>query len=260
MGDGVARVPLVAGNWKMFKTIGEARQLARALRAELDGCSGAEVVLCPPFTALAAVGAELAGSALHLGAQNVHWEKEGAFTGEVSPVMLRDVGCRFVIIGHSERRQYFGETDETVPRKVRAALGAGLIPIVCVGEKWADREAGMTEAAVRRQVQAALEGLEPDQVAALAVAYEPVWAIGSGRPATGADANEVAGLIRGVAAGIAGSAAAARLRILYGGSVTPANMAEFMEEPEIDGALVGGASLKADSFTAIVHAAQAVRA
>lgn len=254
------RKPLIAGNWKMHKTIREAVELAGALRAGLDGVDGADIVLCPPFTALQAVGGALAGSdTLSLGAQNLYWEPQGAYTGEVSAAMLTDLGCRYVIIGHSERRQYFGETDETVPRKVRAALDAGLVPIVCVGERWEEREAGRTESLVRRQVTAALAGLAPQEVAGLAVAYEPVWAIGTGRAATGADAAEVAALIRHVAAGSAGDAAE-RLRILYGGSVTSANMGEFMAQPGIDGALVGGASLKADSFAGIVEAALAVRA
>ncbi len=254
------RLPLIAGNWKMHKTTAEAAELARDLRREFDGLEDAEIVLCPPFTALAAVGRELAGSTLALGAQNVHWERAGAFTGEVSAPMLVDLGCRYVIIGHSERRQYFAETDELVRRKVRAALEHGLAPIVCVGERWEEREAGQTRARVEGQVRAALDGLDAAQVAGLIVAYEPVWAIGTGRAATGADAAEVAALIRSLAAELATPEAAALLRILYGGSVTPANMAEFMEADGIDGALVGGASLRADSFGGIVRAALAVRA
>ncbi len=254
------RTPLVAGNWKMHKTVGEAVALAAALRERLDGAEGADVVLCPPFTALAAAGQALAGSRLALGAQDVHWEPQGAFTGAISAPMLLDLGCRYVIIGHSERRQYFGETDTTVARKVQAALGAGLAPIVCVGESWEQRQAGQTESLVRGQVAAALDGLDADQVAGLAIAYEPIWAIGTGRSATGKDAGEVAALIRETAGLMTAPTAAARLRVLYGGSVTPDNIAEFMEEPEIDGALVGGASLKADSFAAIVQAALAVKA
>lgn len=256
----VRRTPLVAGNWKMHKTVGEAVALIEDLRGRLDGAEGAEVVVCPPFTALYAAKQALEGSGIALGAQDAHWEKQGAFTGAISVPMLVDVGCRYVIIGHSERRQHFGETDQTVARKVRAVLGAGLVPIVCVGESWEQREAGQTEEWVRGQVLAALDGLDADQIAGLAVAYEPVWAIGTGRAATRSDAGEVAGLIRDTVARMTAPAAAARMRILYGGSVTPDNMAGFMEEPEVDGALVGGASLKADGFAAIVQAALAVKA
>lgn len=251
----IERKPLIAGNWKMHKTGNEGSELARVLRRGFEGEENAEIVLCPPFTALTAVAHELEGSPLGLGGQNLHWESQGAYTGEVSAAMLLDAGCRYVIIGHSERRRYFGETDETVARKVRAALDAGLIPIVCVGEQWEEREAGLTESLVRGQVDAALGGITPDEIAALAVAYEPVWAIGTGRAATGADAGEVAGLIRKTVADLSTPTASSRMRILYGGSVNPSNMATFMEEPEVDGALVGGASLKADSFEGIIRAA-----
>lgn len=255
-----SRTPLIAGNWKMHKTAPEAAELARALREALDGAPGVDVVLCPPFTALGAVGEALRGSTLALGAQNLHWEAQGAYTGEISAAMLLDAGCRYVIVGHSERRQFFAETDETVARKVRAALGAGLTPIVCVGERWEEREAGLTHALVKRQVAAALEGIGAEAIAGLAVAYEPVWAIGTGRAATPADAALVIGTIRETVAGLSGAGAAARLRILYGGSVSPANISDFMDAPGVDGALVGGASLKADSFVGIVRAAMAVRA
>lgn len=253
------RVPLLAGNWKMHKTVAEARELARALRRELDGVA-ADVVLCPPFTALAAVGEELAGSTLALGAQNVHWERQGAFTGEIAAPMLLELGCRYVIVGHSERRQHFGETDAGVARRTAAALAAGLYPIVCVGERLEEREAGRTEEVVTRQVREGLAGLALERPERLAVAYEPVWAIGTGRPATGRDAGEVARLIRSLLADLFGEAAAAAVRILYGGSVTPDNMAEFMEEADVDGGLVGGASLRADTFAGVVRAALAVRA
>lgn len=254
------RTPLIAGNWKMHKITSEATQLAKELRERLDGRAGADVVLCPPFTALAPVRAALRGSTLELGAQDVHWEARGAFTGAISAAMLLDLACRWAIIGHSERRQYFGDTDETVARKVRAALKAGLKPILCVGETWSEREAGSTDIVVKKQLTAALEGLSAEDVAGLAIAYEPIWAIGTGRAATGADAAQVTALLRAETARLISPAASATMRILYGGSVTPANMAEFMEQPDVDGALVGGASLQAESFTGIVGAALAVRA
>lgn len=246
------RKPVIAGNWKMYKTPSEARDLVEALKPLLAGQEKVEAVICPPFTALETVNNLLQGSAIGLGAQDVHWEKEGAFTGEVSPSMLAAVGCRYVIIGHSERRQYFGETDETVNKKVKAAIAAGLIPLVCVGETLAQREAGETEQVCRTQVQGGLAGLSAPQVAAMVIAYEPVWAIGTGRTASAADAQEVIAGIRGVVAGMYGKEAADSLRIQYGGSVKPENIAELMAQPDIDGALVGGASLKAESFAKIV--------
>lgn len=246
------RQPLIAGNWKMHKTAAEGQALARAIREGLRATT-VEVVVCPPFTALPAVYAILHGSPIQVGAQNMHWEDVGAFTGEISPVMLKE-WCRYVIIGHSERRQYFHEDDEMVRRKVAAALRHGLTPILCVGETLAQREASQTGAVVATQTRRALEGLTPEQVAGLVIAYEPVWAIGTGRAATGADAEEVIQRwVRGTLAEAFGAEVARRVRVLYGGSVTPENIGEFVCRPSIDGALVGGASLKAESFLGIIH-------
>lgn len=253
------RRPIIAGNWKMSKTGPEGAALAVGVAKAIGDIAGrrADVVLCPPFTALQAVAGALAGSAVKLGAQNVHWEKEGPYTGEVSPAMLRAIGCAYAIVGHSERRQYFGETDEGVNKRTRAAVGFGLTPIVCVGERLEERKAGRTGEVVTRQVRAALAGLTPEEVRQLVMAYEPVWAIGTGVAATAGDAQEVAGLIRKLLAETAGGDAAAQVRIQYGGSVKPENIADFMALPDVDGALVGGASLKADSFAAIVTAGAA---
>lgn len=236
----------------MHKTVGEARALASELVEQL-GESGADVVLCPPFTALTAVAEAVAGSPIHLGAQDVYWQAEGAYTGEISPAMLADVGCRFVIVGHSERRQLFGETDEHVARKVKAALGAGLTPIVCVGEGWPERERGETEAKVALQVRAALAWIRPEHAAGLVFAYEPIWAIGTGKNADGDTAAAVCRHIRDEVAAACGRDAAEQVRILYGGSVKPDNIGEFAAQRDIDGALVGGASLSAPSFAAIVR-------
>ena len=245
------RIPFIAGNWKMFKTIAEARALATAVRDGVAAMSKREVLLAPPFTALASVFAALRGSGVLLGAQNMYGEREGAFTGEVSGPMLRDAGCTHVLVGHSERRTLFGETDEGVARKALAAWSCGLTPIVCVGETLAEREAGTTAAVVERQVERALRGLSPEQVAAGILAYEPVWAIGTGRNASPAQAQEVHRAIRALVARSHGDAAAASARILYGGSVKPDNIAALMAEADIDGALVGGASLDAASFLRI---------
>jgi triosephosphate isomerase len=246
----MSRTPLVAGNWKMHKTVAEARDLTASItRSALP--AGVEVVVCPPFIALADVARILEGSAVQLGAQDMFWESAGAFTGEVSPVMLADLGCRYVIVGHSERRQHFGETDESVARKARAAFAHDLTPIVCVGERLEERDAGHTERVVTRQVEAAIAGLSAEQLQHLVMAYEPVWAIGTGRAATGQEADRVIGLIRKTVAAH-NSASSAHVRILYGGSVTADNVAEFSQQPEIDGALVGGASLDARKFLAII--------
>jgi triosephosphate isomerase len=245
------RKPIIAGNWKMHKTIAETVALIKDL-APLAGGAAAAVVVCPPFTALAAAKAALAGTAIGLGAQDMHWEQQGAFTGEVSAPMLRDAGCDYVIIGHSERRQYFAETDETVNKKLHAAIAGGLIPIVCVGETLAEREGGATERVVDRQVRRGLAGLTPEQAAALVIAYEPVWAIGTGRTASSEDANAVCAFIRRLVAELYGQAAADAVRIQYGGSVKPENIAELMGKSDIDGALVGGASLDAATFAKIV--------
>ncbi|SRR5579875_1104858 len=246
-----ARIPFVAANWKMHLTREAGVRLARDVVAAVGEVEAPEVVLCPPATSLDAVGRALQGTPVQLGAQTMHWEPQGAYTGEISAPMLVDLGCRAVILGHSERRQYFGERDEDVGRKVRAARGHGLTPIVCVGEGRGERESGETDAVISRQLTAAIAMLAPDQLPALVVAYEPVWAIGTGLTATGEEAARVAALIRAQF----GAAAAGRVRVLYGGSVKPDNIGEFLEAPGIDGALVGGASLDAGAFSAIVRAA-----
>lgn len=243
------RVPLIAGNWKMNTTIDEAVELVKAMRDELDGISSVEKVLCPPFVSLAAVRELIEGSSIKLGAQNMYFAEKGAYTGEVSPLMLADL-CEFVIIGHSERRLYFNETGEIVNKKVAAALNAGLKPILCIGEKLEENEAGRTAEVVTEQLESSLASVK--NLNGLVIAYEPVWAIGTGKAATGEQANETISLIRRNVIKLYGSKTAKDLRILYGGSVTAANAAEFMKQPEIDGALVGGASLKAAEFLNIV--------
>jgi triosephosphate isomerase (TIM) len=251
----VARTKFVCGNWKMHKTQAEAGDLARALAGLVAPLAGrVQVAVAPPFTGLAAAQAALAGSAVELAAQDVHWEKQGAFTGEVSAPMLLDAGCRHCIVGHSERRQLFGETDEAVRRKAAALLAAGVLPIVCVGETLAEREAGRTLEVVGRQVRSALQSLPPQDVARLTVAYEPVWAIGTGRTATPGQAQEVHAAIRAILRELAGGSAE-QVRIQYGGSVKPDNAAELMALPDVDGALVGGAALKADDFISIIRGA-----
>jgi len=249
------RTPFVAGNWKMNKTVAEARALVSEMAAGLRAISGVEKVLCPPFTSLPALAALLQGTDIGLGAQNMHWESKGAFTGEIAPAMVAEF-CRYVILGHSERRTYFGETDETVNRKVLAAQAIGLIPIVCVGETLTQYEAGQTAAVVGQQIRAGLKGLDPTFAAQIVIAYEPVWAIGTGKASTGENANAVVReVIRPALAELYGAEIARGTRVLYGGSVTAANAAEFFAQAEIDGALVGGASLKAEEFIAIVRAA-----
>ncbi len=244
------RTPIIAGNWKMNTTVDEAVALVKEMREELDGIQGVEKVLCPPFISLLAVKEIIAGSSSKLGAQNMHYEEKGAYTGEISPLMLASL-CHSVILGHSERRQYFRETDELVNRKVQAALKAGLRPILCVGERLEENEAGRTEEVVTTQVRAALA--EVDLHNGLVIAYEPVWAIGTGRAATGEQANATIGVIRHMVSGLYGEETAQMMPILYGGSVTSANIAEFISQPEIDGALVGGASLKSADFLGIVR-------
>jgi triosephosphate isomerase len=247
------RTPFVAGNWKMHKTVDEAVALVTELRELLEGVAGVDVAVCPPFPALMAVRDALAGSAIQVGAQNMHWKAAGAFTGAVSPPMLVDL-VDLVILGHSERRTIFGETDEMVNKKVRAALDHGLTPIVCVGENLEQNEAGETEAVVGRQVRAAFEGVAAQQARTMVVAYEPIWAIGTGVPAHGPDAARIIGeVVRGSLAELYGDDVAQTIRIQYGGSVKPKNAMEFLGESEIDGALVGGASLKAEDFAAIVR-------
>ena len=250
----MSRIPLVAGNWKMNKTVPESLELARAIRAGADGADGVEVCLLPPFTSLWPVRGELEGSSLGLGSQDVYWEDAGAFTGEVSPVMIEG-WCRYALVGHSERRRLFHETDEDVNRKARAARAHGLRPMIAVGETLEEHEAGQTDAILSRQVPAAVAGLDVADGSDLALAYEPVWAIGTGRTATPAHAQQSCARIRELLAGALGAATAGAVRVLYGGSVTPANAAELMAEPDIDGALVGGASLVAADFLAIIRAA-----
>ncbi len=246
------RQPLIAGNWKMHKTLAEARTLTRDIRQGAAAGRWAEVALAPPYTALAAVADELAGSDIRLAAQDTFWEKQGAYTGAISPLMLKDVGCHYVIIGHSERRQFFGETNHTVNQKIKASLAAGLSIILCVGETKDEREAGLTIIRVAEQLQEGLAGITaaPEQ---LVIAYEPVWAIGTGLTATPDQAQEVHAFIREELTRLLG--VGAPYRIQYGGSVTPANAATLLGQPDIDGALVGGASLKPDLFLPIIAAA-----
>jgi len=240
------RRPILAGNWKMNMTIAEATDFVRTIRRGLNEIKTVDRVICPPFTALAALKDLLSATEIGLGAQNMHWEEAGAYTGEISPAMLKEL-CQYVILGHSERRAFFGETDEGVNRKLKAALAHGLLPIVCVGETESEYDAGSTEQVVGGQVRGCLAGLTTAQVAGLVIAYEPVWAIGTGKAATPAGAGSVIGLtIRGTIAGLYDEATAQAVRVQYGGSVKPSNVAEFMAHPDIDGALVGGASLKPD--------------
>jgi len=247
------RTPIIAGNWKMNRTIAEAAALVKEMAPRLAAIPGVEKVVCPPFTALSAVKEAIGEADLGLGAQNMYWQESGAFTGEVSPLMLAGL-CQYVILGHSERRQFFGETDDGVNLKIVAAFAHGLVPIVCVGESLAQRQAGQTEEWVADQVQAALMGLPADQVRRLIIAYEPIWAIGTGVPATAEDADAViAGTIRAALAEMYGDEVAQAVRVQYGGSVKPANIADFMARPDVDGALVGGASLNADDFVALVR-------
>jgi triosephosphate isomerase len=247
------RKKIIAGNWKMNKSVADAADLAEGIRRDLAECREVDVVLCPPFTALKTVGDVIADTVIKLGAQNMHWEPDGAYTGEISAGMLRDLYCHCVILGHSERRAYFGETDEIVNRKVKAALAACLMPIVCVGETLEEREAGRTEDVVRAQLTGSLAGLG-DSLKQVVVAYEPVWAIGTGRTATPAQAQEVHAFLRSVLAEMGGEDLAQGVRIQYGGSMKPANAAELLAQPDIDGGLIGGAALEARSFVEIVRA------
>lgn len=248
------RKKIVAGNWKMYKTPGEAVSLAAELMATAPPRSDRNVVICPPFTALSRVAQQVKGSSFRLGAQDVYWEKEGAFTGEVSAPMLRELGCEYVIVGHSERRQYFGDDDAAVARKLGAVIDEGMIPILCVGEKLDEREAGRTESVLQSQMGGALGEFDARYLRGLVVAYEPVWAIGTGKTATPEMAVDAHRFIRGLLGKTFGVAFAEETCILYGGSVKPESAAELLKETEIDGALVGGASLKADSFLRIVAA------
>jgi triosephosphate isomerase len=246
------RTPLIAGNWKLNKTTDEAVALATEIKAGADA-AGVDVLVAPVFTVLAAVAGALKGSKVFLAGQNMHSELSGAFTGEISPTMLTDVGCSHVILGHSERRQYFGETDEGVAKKTKVALDNGLLPISCVGETLEEREGGKTMDVVGRQVDAILNAVSAEEAGRVVIAYEPVWAIGTGKVATPEQAQEVHAFIRTRVAAVHGQAVADGLRILYGGSVKPDNVKGLMALPDVDGALVGGASLKADSFLQLVH-------
>ena len=250
------RLPLIAGNWKMNTTVAEAVALVSQMCRQLDGIDDVDKILCPPFISLAAVRELIKGSSIKLGAQDLFYEEKGAYTGEISPLMLADL-CQFVIIGHSERRRYFNESDAIINKKVAAAGRVGLRPILCVGEKLAENEAGQTEEVVSRQLKSALNGI--DNIDGIVIAYEPVWAIGSGRAATGQQANETIGFIRNTIAGLYHEEVAQNLVILYGGSVTASNIAEFVAHPQIDGALVGGASLKADQFISIIKQASSIK-
>ncbi len=270
----MARVPLIAGNWKMNKTVEEGVQLVKELMPRVVGLPGADVAVCPPSTALHAVRQALAGSRIALGAQDVFWKDKGAYTGMISPVMLTDVRCTYVIVGHSERRgrfgapdetlksedtlRVFGDTDASVNLKVKAALAHGLTPIMCIGETLSERDAGRTDEIVSGQVRAGLAGVTAEQVASMVLAYEPVWAIGTGRACDAPEANRVCGLVRRTVGEVYGAAAAEQVRVQYGGSVTDANAHELLSQEDIDGALVGGASLDAAKFGVIVQAASVV--
>ena len=249
------RKPIIAGNWKMHNMIKEAVELVNGLKRELSGIDTVDIVVCPVFTALSDMHELLIDSNITLGAQNLYWEQKGAFTGEVSADMLKDIGCAYVIIGHSERRQFFHETNETVNKKIKAALLSGLKPIVCVGEALEEREKGMTFDVVKNHVNGSLAGLSKVDMKDIVLAYEPVWAIGTGRTATPDQAQEVHHYIRGLLKEIFGDTVASGTRIQYGGSVKPDNIKELMGKEDLDGALVGGASLKVDSFSAIVKGA-----
>ncbi|HEY1735008.1 MAG TPA: triose-phosphate isomerase [Methylovirgula sp.] len=252
MGDSKRR-PVIAGNWKMFKTGAETRAFFDAFHPSVKASKHCDIVVAPPFTAIAAAVEAAQGSAIGIAAQNMHWEREGAFTGEISARMIVEAGCKYVLIGHSERRQYFGETDESVHRKTQAALLAGLTPIVCVGETLPEREGGTTKDVLRRQFEGGFAALTEADFSRILIAYEPVWAIGTGRTATPEIAEDAHRFIRELASAKFGEAQADAVRILYGGSVKPDNIKGLMAQPDIDGALVGGASLDAKSFAAIVN-------
>ena len=247
------RRPIIAGNWKMNMTVNEATVFVQSLRDLLHDVRNVDIVVCPPFPALADVSKILQGTSISLGAQNMHWELQGAYTGEVSAKMLLTAGCRYVILGHSERRLHFGETDDGVKKKVATALDSGLIPIVCVGERIEEREAGQTEQVVERQLAGAVQGLSQEEMSRIVIAYEPVWAIGTGRAATPEMADDVHRYLRELIQRMYGDKISSSARIQYGGSVTDENAVSLLTLPDIDGALVGGASLKTESFTKIVR-------
>lgn len=247
------RKPILAGNWKMYKTSQEAKVLIEGLSSRVGKLNDREVIICPPFTSLAIAAESIKGSNLKLGAQNMYWEDKGAFTGEIAPGMLKDIGCLYVIIGHSERRQYFNETDATVNKKMKKAFQAGLLPIVCIGETLAERESNKTFQVLERQIREGISGLSQEEANKLVVAYEPVWAIGTGKTASPQQAEEAHKFIRQKLAEIYTPVIAEEIRILYGGSVKPENSKELMGQADIDGALVGGASLEAETFSKIVN-------
>ncbi len=246
------RKPMAAGNWKMFKTAKEAAQMLLDLKDKVKDVEDREIVLCPTFTALESAVNAVKGSNIKIGAQNLFWEEKGAFTGEIAPGMIKDLGCEYVIIGHSERRQYFGETDATVNKRIFAALKAGLKPIICVGETLQERESEKTFSVIETQIKGGLKDLTKEQMATAVIAYEPVWAIGTGKTASKEQAQEVHAFIRKLLSDMFGKDTASATRILYGGSVKPDNMKDLMSQPDIDGGLVGGASLEADSFSKII--------
>jgi triosephosphate isomerase len=241
----------MAGNWKMNKTVAEAVSVIKALKSSITDVTDIDVLICPTFTALYAVSNEVKGSNINIGAQNLFWETKGAFTGEISPTMVKDTGCSYVLIGHSERRQYFNETDETVNKKTKAALVAGLIPVICIGETLKEREQNITFKVIEKQIKEGVVGLTPQQAATIVIAYEPVWAIGTGKTATPDQSQEVHAFTRKIYNQMYGDASQ-KVRILYGGSVNPTNVSDLMKQPDIDGGLVGGASLEAESFTKLV--------
>jgi len=247
------RRPIIAGNWKMNNTSAESVELVSRLKEMISGVKEVEVVVAPSYTVLSAVATAIRGSNIALSSQNIFWEEKGAFTGEISPAMLKDVGCQYAIIGHSERRQYFGETNETVNKRLKAALDASLIPIVCIGETLEERDADKTLTVIEKQVKEGLAGISSGEMEKIVIAYEPVWAIGTGKTATPEQAQEIHQFIRGMLAQVFDEGVAEGIRILYGGSVKPDNVDQLMSQKDIDGALVGGASLKADSFARIIQ-------
>lgn len=251
----MSRTPIIAGNWKMFKTVSEAVAFVNEIKGGAE-VAGVESVVCAPYTNLPALMEAVKGTSIKVGAQNMHWEENGAFTGEISGVMLQDLGVHYVIIGHSERRAYFAETDETVNKKVHAAFKYGMTPIVCVGEKLEEREAGQTKDVCKVQTEAVFAGLSAELAKQVVVAYEPIWAIGTGKSSTAEDAQDVIGYIRSLIASLYDSSVADAVRIQYGGSVKPGNVTEYMSQPDIDGALVGGASLETASYIALVQGAK----
>jgi len=254
MGVKIMRIPVIAGNWKMNKNIVESVSLVKELKDFVRGIEGVDIVVCPPFASLWVVKEIINGTNIHLGAQNMFWETKGAFTGETSPLMLKNVGCEYVILGHSERRQYFKETSEEVARKTEAALSVNLTPIVCVGENLEEKESGKTESIIEQEIKALFPKIDSILAGRIIVAYEPIWAIGTGRSSSSQDANLIIKFIRELFSFKYGSKIAERIRILYGGSVNPKNINEFINESDIDGALVGGASLNTLSFSQIVKA------